>query len=48
MLAETFEVSVYGSQLGVINGQSANWLTNITAELFELFIDLNRAEEECK
>jgi hypothetical protein len=46
-LTEAAEVSHLGSKLGVINGQSGNWMANVTGDLFQLFRDLHQSKSDC-
>lgn len=36
-LSEAVDVSYYGSQVGIINGQNGKWITNVTREIFGMF-----------
>lgn len=41
-------MSHYGSRLGVINGETGNWLTNLTGDVFQLFENLDGKGNVCK
>ncbi|XP_022902258.2 uncharacterized protein [Onthophagus taurus] len=39
-LAELADVSHYGSKLGIINGQTGEWISNVTNDLYQVFANL--------
>ncbi|CAH0561910.1 unnamed protein product [Brassicogethes aeneus] len=37
MLSESLQISYYGSQMGIINGETGSWISNVTTEIYGLF-----------
>lgn len=47
-LADTIGVSMYGSQLGIIHGETGQWISNITGKIFDIFQNIRNAEYFCE
>lgn len=45
-LSEAADLSQFGSKIGVMNGQTGNWMANVTGELFQLFSELSHRESD--
>ncbi|XP_076261704.1 uncharacterized protein LOC143197278 isoform X1 [Rhynchophorus ferrugineus] len=45
-MSDSIHLSYYGSSIGIINGQTGGWITNITREYFEMFRNFENMDRQ--
>lgn len=46
-LIEEADISYYGSKIGLLNGQTGRWLTNISSDIVQLYQELDNDNNTC-